>query len=305
MSEVNDLVQQAVARYLEFVELGGPAPDFSALAPEVREQVEQVIGMLELTEGVSLRTADPEKAAAERSDTRTARQLAETAGSEADRALLVTLDGWLPAGSPVDVDGVPEGFALPGLPVAGAWTVGTPAGRVRIWRVDVPAAAELEKEPGHLESLDRVFRAFPETAAVCLVCEDLSSLLLEPQDCAPGIDLPAGGLSPRRYRRPIQPAGEALASYLRELVPAWEALPRFEPSSTAALDVAALAQHAAGEAVGIQKALGVRARFPKKEVLSRLGDAESGALAELAIALYEGRRSPLEAEAELRKLAGS
>jgi hypothetical protein len=305
VSESDDRVQDAVAEYLEYSELGGRPPDFSALPEEVRTKVEEIIGLLEQTEGVALRTAYPEESAATGPGSRSASHLLENATSETDRAVLSELVAWLPPGTPVDVDGAPSGFALPGLPVAASWTVGTTGGRVRVWRVDVPAAAELEKDTGHLVSLDRVFRAFSETAAICLVCGDLNCLLLEPQDCAPVIEVPAGGVTPRRYRRPIQPVGEALSAYIRELIPAWEALPRFDTGSAQALDVTLLATEAAAGAVGIQKALGARARYPKKEVLSALGQAEAGALAEMAISLYEGRRTAGEVAEQLRKLAGA
>ncbi len=302
MSETDDMVQDAVSRYLEYTELGGRPPDFSDLAADVREKVQQIIGMLEQTEGIALRTAFPEEAGG---PSRSAGQLLQASGSVEDRALLAELDAWLPPGTPVDVDGAPSGFALPNLPVAASWTVGTTGGRVRVWRIDVPAAADLENDTTHLVSLDRVFRAFSETAAICLVCADLNCLLLEPQDCAPVIEVPAGGVTSRRYRRPIAPVGEALSAYLRELIPAWEALPRFVTGSAQALDVTALATEAAAGAVGIQKALGARARYPKKEVLSALGEPEAGALAQMAISLYEGRHTAEEIAVQLTKLAGS
>jgi hypothetical protein len=306
MSEAEDQVQEAVARWLEYSELGGRPPDFGDLSPEVRSQVDEILAMLDQTEGIALRTAYPDDTTSTGpSPGRSAAQLLQTASAEPDRELLYELDAWLPAGTPVDVDGAPAGFSLPGLPVAASWTVGTTGGRVRVWRIDVPAATELEKDTSHLVSLDRVFRAFSETAAICLVCGDLNCLLLEPQDCAPVIEVPAGGVTPRRYRRPIQAVGEALSSYIRELIPAWEALPRFETGSAHALDVSALAAEAANGAVGIQKALGVRARYPKKEVLSALGEAEAGALAQMAISLYEGRNTAEEVAAQLRKLAGA
>jgi hypothetical protein len=305
VNESVDPVQEAVAEYLEYSELGGRPPDFSALPEDVRNKVEEIIGLLEQTEGVALRTAYPEETAATGPGSRSASSLLDSATSEADRAVLSELVEWLPPGTPVDVDGAPSGFLLPGLPVAASWTVGTTGGRVRVWRVDVPAATELEKDTGHLASLDRVFRAFSETAAICLVCGDLNCLLLEPQDCAPVIEVPAGGVTPRRYRRPIQPAGEALSAYIRELIPAWEALPRFDTGSAQALDVTLLATEAAAGAVGIQKALGARARYPKKEVLSALGQVEAGALAEMAISLYEGRHTADEVATQLRKLAGA
>lgn len=302
MSEIDDLVQDAVARYLEYSELGGRLPDFSDLPADAQDKVQQIIGMLEQTEGIALRTAFQEEAGG---PARSAGQLLGASDSAADRALLAELDAWLPPGTPVDVDGAPSGFALPNLPVAASWTVGTTGGRVRVWRINVPAAADLEKDTTHLVSLDRVFRAFSETAAICLVCADLNCLLLEPQDCAPVIEVPAGGVTARRYRRPISPVGEALSAYLRELIPAWEALPRFQTGTAEALDVTALAAQAAAGAVGIQKALGARARYPKKEVLSALGEAEAGALAQMATELYEGRHTAQEIAVQLRKLAGS
>jgi hypothetical protein len=183
--------------------------------------------------------------------------------------------------------------------------VGTPGGRVRVWLAGLATATELESDVSHLESLDRVFRAFPETAAICLTCLDHTALLLEPQDCAPVIEVPAGVVMPRHYRRPIQPVGEALASFLRELVPAWEALPRFEPSNTEAIDVATIAELAASSSVELQRSAGARARYPKKEVLTGLGSREATALTEMAVSLYRGSRSPEEVAEQLRKLAGA
>lgn len=306
MSEGIDPVEEAVASYLEFVELGGKAPDFTGLDPATRARVEEMIGMLELTEGMSLRTARPEDArgpGTSFAQHRTAKQLMETASSDLERELLSKLDASLPPAAPVDSDLPSAGFAFKDLPVLAGWTVGTLGGRVRVWLTDVDTASELEKDVSHLESLDRVFRAFPETAAICLVCRDLTCLLLEPEDCAPVIEVPAGAVTARRYRRPIQPVAQALSAFIRELIPIWEALPRFEAGTTQAMDVAALAGQAASEAVNLQKSAGARARYPKKEVLGSLDAAEIRAITEMAIGLYEGRRDPAEVEAELRKLA--
>jgi hypothetical protein len=306
VSEAIEPVEEAVASYLEFVELGGKAPDFSRLDAPTRSRVEEMIGMLELTEGMSLRTARPEDARGPETafaQHRTAKQLMESSTSEPERELLSRLDAALPPAAPVDSDHAPSGFAFKDLPVLAGWTVGTVGGRVRVWLIDVATAGELEQDVSHLENLDRVFRAFPETAAICLACRDLTCLLLEPQDCAPVIEVPAGSFKSRRYRRPIQPVAEALTDFIRELIPAWEALPRFEAGTTQALDVAALAGQAASDSVHLQKSAGARARYPKKEVLGSLDVAEIRAITDMAIALYEGRRSAAEVDAELRKLA--
>jgi hypothetical protein len=304
VSEAIDPVEEAVASYLEFVELGGKAPDFSHLDAPTRSKVEEMIGMLELTEGIALRGARPEDAQGFSSaQHRTAKQLIETSTPDLEREVLSKLDAALPPAARVDSDPVSSGFAFKDLPVLAGWTVGTVGGRVRVWLIDVATAGELEQDVSHLEHLDRVFRAFPETAAICLVCRDLTCLLLEPEDCAPVIEVPAGGVTPRRYRRPIQPVAEALTLFIRELIPAWEALPRFDAGTTQAMDVATLAGQAASDSVQFQKSAGARARYPKKEVLGSLDVAEITSITEMAIALYEGRRSPAEVDAELRKLA--
>lgn len=299
-----DPVEAAVASYLQFLEMGGKAPDFTALAPEVRSRLEGVLDMLELTEGIGLRSAraddDPE-AEPRFNHHRTAGLLIEAAGSELEREMLSRLDATLPASAPIDTDSS-SAFELQGLPVLARWTVGTLGGRIRVWLIDLPAAADLENDSTHLHSLDRVFRAFPETAAVCLTCRDLNCLLMEPQDCAPVIEVPAGAVTGRRYRRPIQPVEQALGTFIRELVPAWEALPRFQAGTTVAADVTAIAGQAASDAVALQKAAGARARYPKKEVLTKLGEREVNALTEMAIGLYEGTRDPAGIEADLRKL---
>lgn len=301
MSESEPAVEEAVARHLEFMELGGTEPDLSRLTKQDRLRVREILDMLELTEGVALRGPDGTEAL---NPGRTITQVAAASDSETDRALLQELEHWLPVNSPIDVDHTPDGFQLPGLPVVGSWTIGTPGGRIKLWLIDLSEAEELESDLTHLAGLDRVFRAFPETAAIGLVCRDYSCILLEPQDCAPVIEVPTGGITARRYRRPIQPVGEALSAFIRDLIPEWETLPRFEARNVQATDVATVAEESAEAAVGIQKALGARARYPKKEVLGSLGARETSAVAEMAVAIYEGRISLHEIEAQLRKLAG-
>lgn len=305
MSDPVGPVEAAVASYLEFLEMGGRAPDFTTLPPEIRARVEEILDLLELTEGVGLRSAradDQPDAAPAFNHHRTAGLLMDAAGSELERELLSRLDSSLPAGAPIDTDLSSYSFDLPGLPALARWTVGTLGGRIRVWLIDIPAAAELEKDPGHLHNLDRVFRTFPETAAVCLACRDMNCLLIEPQDCAPVIEVPAGSVTGRRYRRPIQPVEQAICAFIRELVPAWEALPRFESGATFAADVTAIAGQAASDAVAVQKASGARARYPKKEVLTSLDAREVKALTEMAISLYEGKSDASGIEVALRKL---
>ncbi|MGQ0680377.1 MAG: hypothetical protein ACT4OM_12110 [Actinomycetota bacterium] len=305
MSEPVDPVELAVAAYLEQQELGGPAPDFSALDQRTRGRVDQIIAMLALTDGVALRCAMPSGHEARPPSRRTARLLIRSTESEPGRALLGRLDDALSAGEPVDIDPAPTCFAFDDLPVIGAWTIGTVGGRVRIWLVDTASAQDLEQDLHHLESLDKVFRACSETAAICLTARDLNCLLLEPQDCAPVIEVPTGSPGTRRYRRPIQPLSDAVSTFLRELLPPWEALPSFVADQQQTIDVAAIAAGAAAGAVEAQRAGGARSRYPKKEVLTALGDREAHALTAIAIALYEGRQSGSEVEAQLRRLTAS
>lgn len=304
MSTPSDPVEEAVARILEQLELGGPEVVLDHLDPQQRAQVREIVQLLELTEGLPVDTARPGEESPDQLTRRTARALMQSGTSEQDRAVLEELDRWLPAGVLVDVDDTPAGGILPGLQIASSWVIGTPGGRVRVWLVDTPNAGTLERDPSHLEQMDRAFRLLPDTAAVCLVGQDRSCLLLEPQDCGPGIEVPEGGVASRRYRRPVQPLGQALAVFTRELIPVWEALPRFDPPAPRALDVSALAHRSAQDAVDLQRAAGSRARHPKKEVLTALGEAEADSLGRLTAAIYEGRLGPEDVATQLDRLAG-
>lgn len=305
MKQPINSLEEAVAAHLEFLEMGGMAPDLTQLSADMRAQVDEVTGMLELTEGVALRTAHPQlQESSAYLQRRRAELLIDTATTDLEKELLTKLDAALPAGAAVDSDYAPAGFCIPDLPVTGAFTVGTVGGRVRVWLVDVAQASDLERDTSHLISLDRVFRAFPETAGICLVCRDFSCLLLEPEDCAPVIEVPAGEFTARHYRRPIRPFIEALSVFVRELIPAWEVLPRFVAGSAQAMDVYAIARQAAEDSVQLIKDSGARARYPKKQVLGALGTAEVSSLSDMAIALYEGRRDAGEILCELRRLGG-
>ena len=65
-------------------------------------------------------------------------------------------------------------------------------------RVAIVGPGELAHPEELLREADRLFYRFPETAAVALVAgdEDLSCLVVEPQDSRPAIDGPAGGAAP-------------------------------------------------------------------------------------------------------------
>ncbi|MGH9321271.1 MAG: hypothetical protein ACRD3V_15475, partial [Vicinamibacteria bacterium] len=107
----------------------------------------------------------------------------------------------------------------------------------------------------------------------------------------------------RRHRRPIQHVGKAVASFLRELIPPWEPVPQFGGAQVLPVDVSEVATDRASNAIRSQQSAGVRARFPKKDVLSALGEEEADRLTEMTKKLYLGQAQPEEVISQLRRLA--
>src|SRR2546422_4628517 len=91
-------------------------------------------------------------------------------------------------------------------------------------RVAIVGPGELAHPEELLREADRLFYRFPETAAVALVAgdDDLSTQVVEPQDCRPAVEVPTGVRVGPRPRRPRLALGAALASYLDTIEPVWE-----------------------------------------------------------------------------------
>lgn len=301
MSEMNDRVEEALAAYLDHVEMGGPKPDVGHLSASEREELEELIRILDLTGGVALGLGRSEGDAPE-----AAIKPAELARPDDD-----DVPAQLREALPPDVRITPDPTAtvarLGGLDVVGGWLVGTFGGRVRVWLLDADDAEELKQNENCLDDLGRVFRMLPDTAAIAIVGRDSMSLLVEPEDCAPHVQGPGGTLVGRRYRRPIQPVAEAVAAFLHELIPYWDDVPTFDQDAGLSVDVATIAEQAAEAAIETQRGIGDRARKsnPKKEALLDLGQREVTALTKIAAGLYDGKLDPDEVVAQLEKLAKS
>jgi hypothetical protein len=304
MAEVDNRIEEALAAYLDHVEMGGPEPDVSHLSASERNELEELIRILDLTGGVALGLGRGEEVA----EKAPAPEIAPTSIDEAARAELGdrVLSQLREALAP-DVRVTPEETVfvarLGGVPVLGGWLVGTFGGRVRVWLLDA-GSEELKENEGCLDDAGRVFRMLPDTAAIAIVGTDSMCLLVEPEDCAPHIQNPGGALVGRRYRRPIQPVGEAVAVFLHELIPYWDEVPSFDEERGISVDVPTIAQQAAEDAIETQRTIGERARKsnPKKEALLGLGPRESAALAKIAADLYDGKLDPDEVIAHLEKL---
>ena len=163
-----------------------------------------------------------------------------------------------------------------GIEVTDAWIVGTFGGRVRVWLLAIGTAQELEGNTECLPDLDRAFGALPDTSAVALVAEDLSCLIVLPEDCAPQITIPSGSLLGRGYRHPVRPAADAIGDLLERADPVLGSIPAFE-SDPATIGSAVPSDDHAGAAIEEQRAIGQRARKgnPKKDVLLALGGEEA------------------------------
>ena len=291
MSEPENRVQEALASHLEHLELGGPAPDLSHLSPAERAALDDLVGLLDQTEGVAFGRGLEERA----SDI--------DAATAAGRRLVGLLRDALPAGARISADPGAATLDIPGLAVAEGFLVGTFGGRIRVWLLGEDGA--LATSDAWLRSLNQAFRQFPDTAALALVEPSLGCLLVQPEDCAPAIEVPQGDLAARRYHRPIQPAAEAVAAFLRELIPHWEPLTGMSTQRSLTIDLPAIAAERAAAAVEEQAAAGARARKtnPKRRALSGLGDPEAAALAGLTLGVAEGRVAPDAVEQALREMA--
>jgi hypothetical protein len=304
MGEIDDRIEAALAAYLDHVEMGGPKPDVSHLSPSEQQELEELIRILDLTGGVALGLGRDEEADEKASAPEIAPpSISDSARAElGDRVLAQLREAMAP-----DVRITPEAIAfvtqLGGVPVLGGWLVGTFGGRVRAWLLHADTE-ELKENEGCLDDAGRVFRMLPDTAAIAIVGTDTRCLLVEPEDCAPHIQNPGGALVGRRYRRPIQPVGEAVAAFLHELIPYWDEVPSFDEERGISVDVPTIARQAAEDAIETQRTIGERARKtnPKKEALLGLGPRESAALAKIAADLYDGKLDADEVVAHLEKL---
>ena len=292
MTESEDRIQRALAAHLEHAEIGGPGPDVSHLTDAELEQLRELIALLDSTEGVAFGRGLDEV----RYDT-------ATASSDAGAKLVAEMRNSLPASARIANDPAATTIAVPGMTVVDGWVVGTFGGRIRVWLL--ADSSPLDASEQWLRDLDRVFKTFPDTAALTLVEADLSCLLVQPEDCAPTIEVPRGSLVGRRYRRPVHPVGEALSVFFRELIPHWEPMLGIGDESVGAIDVTAIARERATRAVDDQAAAGARARKtnPKRKALTELGAEEAEAVARSVLDVHDGRFEPDAVAEELRRIA--
>lgn len=291
MSESDDRIREALAAHLDHLEMGGPAPDTSHLSAAEQEELRELIDSLELTEGVAFGPG---------------REASSPAGAttpEGER-LLAEIRGSLPPGVRVDPDDNRLVSQIGGIAIVDRWVVGSFGGRLRVWLLDADSAQAVEANQECLNDLGRVFRMFSDMAAVALVGRDLSCLIVEPEDCAPQIQVPAGQLVGRRFRRAIRPAGEAVADLLDELSPYWDPLQTFDREAGLHIDFADVGDDQVRLAIERQRGIGERARTsPKKEVLVAFGKKEISSLSSLAKGIFEGSIDPDDVEVRIERWA--
>lgn len=296
VAENGDRVQETLAAYLEYLEMGGNEPETDHLDPTELEELQGLIAALELTEGVEFglgrdRAGQRGKGAA-------------TPRAGASEQLLAQLREELPPDARVQSDAAGAFSRVGGIEVADAWTVGTFGGRVRVWLLATGTAQELEGNDQCLPDLDRAFGALPDTSAFALVAEDLSCLIVLPEDCAPQITIPSGSLLGRGYRHPVRPAADAIRDLLGELIPYWDPIPAFDSDPASIGSPVPSDEHAAA-AIEEQRAIGQRARKgnPKKDVLLALGDEEASTISSLIDGLIDGSVDPGEIEERIERSA--
>ena len=296
MADDNDRLQEALAAYLDYLEMGGPEPDTSHLSATEKSELKELVDALELTEGVALGRGRDETSGA---------TVAPSSTPEGD-TLIAQLREALPPGVRIETDANTLVAHVGGIRILDRWIVGTFGGRVRVWLLDEAAAQAIEGNVACLTDLNRVFRMFPDMAAVALVGRDLSCLIVEPEDCAPQIQVPSGSLVGRRYKRAIQAVAEALPAFLDELIPYWDPMPAVDPGSGLRIDVGDIGDDFARTAIERQRGIGERARKgnPKKDALLGFGRKEITILTKLTQGLFDGSVEPEDVEARIERLAG-
>jgi hypothetical protein len=288
----SDKVQDALAAYLEQLEMGGAKPDVSHLTDDERRELQELIDALDLTEGVAFGSGREEGSTA-----------LEAATEEGER-LLADLRASLPPGVRLEADENRLIANVGGVALVDRFVIGTFGGRVRVWLLDVDGGREIEENANVLSDLGRVFRMFPDMSAVALVGRDLSCVIVEPEDTAPQIRVPSGSLMSRRYKRAIEPAIQALPAFLDELIPYWDPMPAIDPESGVRIDLAEVAGDFAGASIETQRRIGDRARKgnPKKDALTAFGGKESKALDALLKGLFDGSIDPDDVDDRIERL---
>ena len=304
MAENNDRIEEALAAYLDYLEMGGPEPDTSHLADSERQELSELLAALDLTSGVAFGLGRGEEAAAAPSAPPAEPHAGEAEAAQRS-ALFTQLRAALSPEARIETDSTPAASELGGVEVLARWIVGTFGGRVRVWLLAVDEAGQIEQNSDCLGDLNRFFRVTSDTAAIALVGNDLSCLVVRPEDTGPQIQVPSGSLVGRRYRRSIQPVGEAVSAFLDELIPYWDPVPAFDQSTGLSIDISAVTASSVSAAVENQRSIGGRARKgnPKKEALLELGDKEITALTKLAKGLFDGSVDPKEVQERVEKMA--
>ncbi len=295
VADGSDRLQDALAAYLDYLEMGGSEPDTSHLNSSEKRELQELIDALELTEGVAFGRGRDEASVT----------TAPVPSSAEGESLLPSLRDSMPPGVRMESDPNTLVSHVGGIEILDRWIIGTFGGRVRVWLLDEDTAQAIERNVESLSDLNRVFRMFPDMSAVALIGRDLSCLIVEPEDCAPQIQVPSGSLVSRRYKRAIQPAVEAIPAFLEELVPYWDPMPAFDPDSGLRIDVSEIGDDFVRAAVERQRGIGERARKgnPKKDALLGFGKKEISALTTLSKGLYDGSIDSGDVEERIERLA--
>jgi len=120
--------------------------------------------------------------------------------------------------------------------------------RIRlILLVDAQGPADLQAQSA-LRSAKTVLDHWPETAAVGLVANDdeLSCLVVEPEDVSPSVGVPSGVQLTPRARLDTLPLDSSIRRYIESSVPSWELFP---PETEVSIDFASTADIAARDAI--------------------------------------------------------
>lgn len=295
MNSSDDPVDEVIAAYIEHIEAGLSPPDLSKLSNNDRLRAEQLLDVLQKTRGLDLGNS------AEDPTTMQKDQSEESAIGRDHGPVEDVLRQKFRPPHRVLAEAAPE-LIQQKIPVLEAWLVGTLGGRFRVFRVD--ARDENALQETSLRAIAALFAWYQETSVVLLVADDLSCLVITPEDCAPALSAPSGELTARGCKLPPLALDLALSLLHSELVPTWESVdllagPRPLPANRADI-LSTFVERAVQEQV---ETISKSRNANKKAALATLGKAETLSLTDLISGLLDGSVHPDAVPATLDDLA--
>lgn len=297
----NTEVEAVIQQYLRHLDGEGEMPSLDHLSSEDRERAQELMDSLQVARGMEPEASRP-----------SLEQLL------VDTKYFESLSPSHPVSEGVSIDELREHLAslqrgpirvevdelAQSAGVRSNYLIFVAGHRLRIQVRDELSGSDALRSPDAVVMASPVFGRFHDTAGVVVLVpdEDLSSVVIDPFDSEYCIETPTGKLKGPRVPRPVLPIADAILSFLDEIAPVFEAIPRLDFDSAAgpSFDAGTIARHA----ISVLVDNGRRARIAaKKAAWGALGEREADAIADLIIAASRGEADDATVDDRLRELA--